>query len=310
MESRFIGSVKKIQPVLVILGPTGVGKTGLSLELAERIGGEIVSADARQAVRTMNIGTANGEAIQSIRERGKRPVVVGGSGLYIRALTDGLFEEAESDGLQSEWVGGVNPQSAIRNSQSTNEVRKRLKARAAQEGSCGLHEELSRVDPLAAARIHPHDLHRIVRALEVFENTGQRISELQRTSRQPFGGFEPMMVGLALDRAALHRRIEERVDAMIAQGLIEEVNGLLDSGYGPDLNALKSVGYQEVFPYLEGRETLSATIEAIKRNTRRYAKRQMTWFRRDGRIWWLDGSENRKRLVDRVGERYIGKLES
>ncbi len=336
MESRFIKSVEKIQPVLVILGPTGVGKTGLSLDLAERIGGEIVSADARQAVRTMDIGTAKpskaerervphhlidivdpdekltageyarqaGEAIRAIRERGKRPVVVGGSGLYIRALTDGLFEEAESDGLRIERVGGGNPQSAIRNSPSADEIRKRLKARAAQEGSLGLHEELSRVDPSAAARIHPNDLHRIVRALEVFESTGQRISELQRTSRQPFGGFEPMMVGLGLDRAALHRRIEERVDAMIAQGLVEEVKGLLDRGYSPDLNALKSVGYQEVFPYLEGRQTLSTTIEAIKQNTRRYAKRQMTWFRRDGRIWWLDGSEDRKQLVDRVGERY------
>ena len=342
MESRFIGSVEKIQPVLVILGPTGVGKTGLSLELAERIGGEIVSADARQAVRTMDIGTAKpskadrervphhlidivdpdekltageyarqaAEAIRAIRKRGKTPVVVGGSGLYIRALTDGLFDETESEEFRIEWAGGVNPQSEIRNPQSTDEIRKRLKARAAHEGSYTLHEELSRVDPLAAARIHPHDLHRIVRALEVFESTGQRISELQRASRQTPGGIEPMMVGLALDRAALHRRIGERVDAMIARGLIEEVKGLLDRGYGPDLNALKSVGYQEVFPYIEGRQTLGATIEAIKRNTRRYAKRQMTWFRRDGRIWWLDGSEDRKRLVDRVGERYVEKLES
>ncbi len=334
--------MEKTQPVLVILGPTGVGKTGLSLELAERIGGEIVSADARQAVRTMDIGTAKpskaereqvphhlidivdpdekltagkyarqaAEAIRAIRERGKRPVVVGGSGLYIRALTDGIFEETESEEFRNERGGGSNPQSAIRNPQSSDEVRKRLKTRAAQEGSLGLHEELSRVDPLAAARIHPNDLHRIVRALEVFEITGQRISELQRTSRPAFGGFETMMVGLALDRAALHRRIGERVDEMIARGLIEEVQGLLDRGYGPDLNALKSVGYQEVFPYLEGRQTLSATIEAIKRNTRRYAKRQMTWFRRDGRIFWLDGSEDHKRLVDRVGERYVEKLES
>ena len=339
---QLIKSVKKMQSVLVILGPTGVGKTGLSLELAERIGGEIVSADARQAVRTMDIGTAKpskadrervahhlidivdpddkltageyarqaSEAIRDVQDREKTPLVVGGSGLYIRALIDGLFQETESGGLRMERGGGGNPQSAIRDPKSFDEVRKRLKARAAQEGSYTLHEELSRVDALAAARIHPNDVHRIVRALEVFESTGKRISELQRTSRQPFGGFEPMMVGLALDRAALHRRIEKRVDAMIAQGLIEEVQGLLDRGYGPDLNALKSVGYQEMFPYLLGRQTLSATIEAIKRNTRRYAKRQMTWFRRDGRIWWLDGSEDRRKLVDRVGERYDGNLES
>ena len=279
-----------------------------------------MSADARQVYRYMDIGTAKpskadrdrvahhlidivdpdekltageyarqaGDAICDIQKRSKTPVVVGGSGLYIRALVDGLFEEAGSD----------------------DEVRRGLKARAAHEGSFGLHEELRRVDPEAAARIHPHDVHRIVRALEVFEITGQRISELQRARRRAFGVFEPtwkrkrLMVGLALDRAVLCRRIEERVDAMIAQGLVDEVQGLLDKGYGPHLNALKSVGYQEVFPYLEGRQTLRATIEAIKRNSRRYAKRQMTWFRRDGRIWWLDGSKDRKRLVERILERY------
>ena len=308
------GVVEKSRTVIVLVGPTGVGKTGLSLELAECIGGEIVSADARQVYRYMDIGTAKpskadrarvahhlidivdpdeklsageyarraGEAIRGIRERGGTPVVVGGSGLYIRALIDGLFEEGGSD----------------------DAVRRRLKGRAAREGSFGLYEELRRVDPEAAEGIHPHDLHRIVRALEVFEVTGQRISELRRASRRTFGVFDPMMVGLALDRVVLCRRIGDRVDAMIVQGLMDEVRGLLDMGYGPNLNALRTVGYQEVFPYLEGRQTLRATIEAIKRNTKRYAKRQMTWFRRDGRIRWLDGSEDRKRLVDRILERY------
>ncbi|MFH1007727.1 MAG: tRNA (adenosine(37)-N6)-dimethylallyltransferase MiaA [Candidatus Latescibacterota bacterium] len=311
--------MKNNQPVLVIVGPTGVGKTGFSLELVERLGGEIVSADARQAVRLMDIGTAKpslsdrervphhlldivdpdekltaGEyarqavqAIQRIRDRGKTPVVVGGSGLYIRALTEGLFEESPWNGKWAE-EGHESPSGGIR---------KRLESRAALEGSAGLHGELKRVDPRAAVRIHPNDLQRILRALLVFEMTGHPISDLQG-ARQ--AGFEPRMVGLALDREALYRRIDIRVDAMIRDGLVVEVRGLLKSGYGPELNALASVGYQEVLPYLEGRESLGDTIEAIKRNTRRYAKRQMTWFRRDGRIFWLDASEDRKRLVDRI----------
>ena len=281
---------------LVLVGPTGVGKTDLSLAIAEKISVEIVSADSRQVYRYMDIGTSKPsrrqrrrvvhhlidvvdpdqkynagmygrqarEAVRGILERNRIPLIVGGSGLYIGALLDGFFEEQ---------IGG-------------DEVRQVLKERIAKEGSPSLFEELKQVDPAAAERLHPNDAQRIVRALEVFLVTGRCLSEWQRALSQPCE-FEPLMLGLSLPRAQLYQRIENRVERMIEAGLIREVQELIARGYTSDLNALQTVGYQEAFSFLEGKQTLAETIEMIKRNTRRYAKRQMTWFRRDSRIRWL-----------------------
>lgn len=295
--------------VLVLVGPTAVGKTDVGMGVAREIGGEIVSADARQVYRGMDIGTAKptvveraqvrhymvdvvdptvrfsaGEyarqaraTIQRLIDQGIAPVVVGGSGLYIRALLDGFFEGQGSD----------------------PGVRGALRKRVEKEGAPSLHHELREVDPKLADRLHPNDAQRIIRGLEVYYATGTPLSILQGASPTP-AAFTPIMMGLMCDRDTLYRRIEERVDRMIDQGLIEEVRGLTRRGYGPHLYALRTVGYREVFPYLEGSRGLSETIAEIKANTRRYAKRQLTWFRREHRIRWLDAGEDRGRLVESI----------
>ena len=283
---------------LVIVGPTGVGKTRLSLAIAERMEVEVISADSRQVYRYMDIGTSKPsreersrvvhhlidvvdpdqeysagtygqqarEAVRDVAKRSKTPLIVGGSGLYIRALLHGFFEPHVSD----------------------PEVRQTLKQRAASEGSRTLFEELRRVDPLVAQRVHPNDAQRIVRALEVFQITGRRLSEWQRSRSQPLE-LEPLVVGLSLPREQLYQLIDRRVDRMIADGFVGEVEDLRAWGYGPHLNALQTVGYQEIFGYLSGRYALDEAVQTIKRNTRRYAKRQLTWFSRHPNIRWLGG---------------------
>ncbi len=288
----------KQQRFLVIVGPTGVGKTHVALELAEKSGAEILSADSRQIYRYMDIGTAKpspqerkrvrhyfidivnpdqrytaGDYGQQAREqlrdlfrRGKLPIVVGGSGLYVRALLDGLSPELPS-----------NP-----------EIKTRLIEELKASGNTELHRRLREVDPRAAERIHPHDSQRIVRALEVFQITGKKISELQKVLPQEKLEFTPLVVGLNMERKKLYHRIEQRVERMIAEGLVEEVKKLLKMGYSKDLNSLKTVGYKEVFPLLEGKQTLKQTVEEIKKNSRRYAKRQLTWFCNDPRVRWIE----------------------
>ncbi|HID10689.1 MAG TPA: tRNA (adenosine(37)-N6)-dimethylallyltransferase MiaA [Candidatus Latescibacteria bacterium] len=292
--------------VLAVVGPTAVGKTALGIALAEALGGEVVSADSRQVYRYMDIGTAKptpeqrmrvphhmidvvlpdqyfsageyarlaAEAIQDVARRGKLPVVVGGSGLYISALFDGLFEEGARDPA----------------------LRWALRERARMGGSEALHRELREVDPEAAARIHPHDLQRIVRALEVYRTTGRPLSSWQR-ERRPRLRAQVTWVGLDMDRGELYRKIDARVEEMMDRGLIEEVRALLEMGYSPELPALRTVGYKEVFPYLEGRRDLEGTIAQIRRNTRSYARRQLTWFRRDPRIRWLDAGAGEEALI-------------
>jgi tRNA dimethylallyltransferase len=205
------------------------------------------------------------KAVRDIIARNRIPLIVGGSGLYIRALLEGFFKEQISD----------------------EGVRQVLKQRLTEEGSVSLFEELRRVDPVAAERLHPNDAQRIIRALEVFLITRRSLSEWQQDPSQPLE-VDSLILGLALPRAWLYKRIEDRVDYMLKAGLIEEVERLVARGYTSELNALQTVGYREIFAYLQGEQPLDEATEMIKRNTRRYAKRQMTWFKRDERIHWLD----------------------
>lgn len=294
-------------PYLALVGATATGKTAVGVLLAEALGGEIVSADSMAVYRHMNIGTAKptpqereraafhlidvaepdapysvaefkrqaNAALQAIARRGKPALLVGGTGLYVRALLDdfGLTETP------------ADP-----------EIRARLDAEAARLGAPALHARLAEVDALAATRIHPNDRIRIVRALEVWERTGEPISvqqarDRERRSRQP-SRVVPKF-GLTASRERLNERIEARVDAMIAAGLEAEVRGLLSRGYGAALPPLRSLGYKEMVAYVRGEADLPTTIDAIKQNTRRFAKRQGTWFRADPAIAWLDVGESR-----------------
>ena len=286
--------------LLCLLGPTAVGKTEVAIQLAQCLNAEIVSVDSRQIYRQMDIGTAKptpeeqqsarhhlidcanisqsfsvadyqsltDTAIADIQNRGKWVLLVGGAGLYFRAIVDGLFEGP-----------GADPA-----------LRKRLEGAAAQFGVDALHKRLQTCDPESAERIHPNNLVRVIRALEVYELTGIPMSELQQQwhpekQRYPFIAF-----GLTMPRALLYRRIEQRVDVMLANGLIAEVESLLAAGYARDSVALQSFGYRELIAYLDGDCTYMEAISQLKQNTRRFAKRQLTWFRKDTRIEWLDRS--------------------
>jgi len=281
---------------LIIVGPTAVGKTELSLCLAERLNGEIVSADSRQVYKYLDIGTAKptpeeqariphhfidikrpdqyysaGEygsearhCIDDIFRRGKIPLIVGGSGFYIQALVDGLFAPKISD-----------PQ-----------VKEKWRTEISEKGIDAVFEKLRAVDPQTAAVLHPNDVQRVVRALEVWELSGRPISSF-RKGKEKSADFQTLFIGLNREREELYQRIEKRVDAMLAAGLVEEVKSLEQMGFGPRLNALRTVGYQEVFEHLRGELSFEEMVGKIKMNTRRYAKRQLTWFRKDDRIRWF-----------------------
>ena len=300
--------------VLCLVGPTAVGKTEISLHLAEQLGGEIVSADSRQVYKYLNIGTAKPTAkelarvphhfidirepdqyysageygrearacIENLFAKEKTPIVVGGSGFYIQALVDGLFAPKISDpDVKEKWREYIR--------EKGNEVTFRF---------------LSNIDPQTAARLHPNDSQRIVRALEVWELSGKPISEF-RAGDQKAADFAPVFIGLDRDRQALYERIEKRVDIMIENGLVEEVKDLQKTGFGPHLNALRTVGYKEVFDYLAGEIDFDEMIDSIKRNTRRYAKRQLTWFRRDERIQWiLLDHKNKQETVENILQKF------
>lgn len=299
-------------PLLVIAGPTAVGKTRLAIDLALRFGGEVISADAMQVYRHMDIGTAKpspaerrgvphhlidvvepGEpfsvaryrqlaetALAAIRSRGRLAIVCGGTGLYIRAFVDGLLPPA-----------GYHPA-----------LRQQLQARAQRIGAPALHAQLAQVDPDAARRIHPNDARRIIRALEVFHATGEPISRLQAASRQAARPHPAVRLALEMARPALYRQIDARVDAQLAAGLVEEVRRLLARGVSPDSTAMQALGYKEIAAYLSGRRSFAAAVTLLKQATRRYAKRQWTWFRADPRLRWFcrDDYPSWESLVDAV----------
>ena len=285
-----------MKPTFVILtGPTAVGKTALSLALADRWNAEIISVDSRQVYRQMTIGTAKPppsvleavphhfvdeldlgdpfsagifarEAVarvDSIRARGRVPLFVGGSTLYLHALKYGLAD-----------VPPVDPS-----------VRADVQQRLESEGADALYAELERVDPTAAATLDPTKTQRLVRALEVYHGTGEPLSSFHAAQQPPPFSFRTIV--LFRERAELYRRIEARVDEMLSDGLLDEVRGILQRGYDPTLNPLRTIGYQESVAHLQGVIDQAEMIRLIKRNTRRYAKRQLTWFRRDPSCEWL-----------------------
>jgi tRNA dimethylallyltransferase len=283
----------EIRTILAIVGPTASGKTSLSLLLAEILNGEILSADSRQVYRHLDIGTAKpsvserklvphhfidilephqdynagqfGEdvrkVIPTVSGRGKTPILVGGSGLYVKAAIDGIFDGP-----------GKDP-----------EIRERLEEQLRREGLKPLLEVLKRVDPEAFKRMKEITARRVIRALEVFSIAGKPLSDFHAEQSRT-ADFETVQVSLSWPRAELYSRINKRVDMMMTSGLVGEVEGLQKSGIDTRLNALNTVGYKEVFEYLAGHTSSETMVELIKRNSRRFAKRQTTWFGADKRI--------------------------
>jgi tRNA dimethylallyltransferase len=285
--------------VLAIVGPTAVGKTALSLQLGQALGGEIISADSRQIYRYMDIGTAKAtpaerallphhlidivapdgeltlahyqrlatEVIESVWARGRLPLLVGGTGLYVQALLEG-------------WtIPEVSPDL---------DLRARLTEEAQRLGYAALHATLTTVDPLAAQRIDARNVRRVIRALEVYYRTGQPISALQHKSPP---GYRVLKIGLTMARAALYARIDVRVDRMIAQGLEAEVRGLVARGYADTLPSMSGLGYRQMGQYLRGEVALDEAVALIKHHTRRFVRQQYTWFRLDDTsIHWLDAT--------------------
>ncbi len=305
-------------PLVVVVGPTGIGKSNLAVALAERVRGEIVCADSMQVYRDLNVGTAKASAdvrrriphhlvdllnpdepftaadygrraraaISGIRERGHAPIMVGGTGLYVRACLRGLFD-------------GPGENSSLRQA---------LRQEAMRADAPSLHGRLRGVDPKAAAAIHPNDLFRIVRALEVVTMTGRPISVLREESRchhQPMPG-PVIRLGLERKREELYRRIDTRVEEMMARGLLDEVRWLLERGYAASLKPLRAIGYRHMIDHLSGRSTLDEAVDRLKRDTRRYAKRQLTWFRHEEGITWCPvegpdvGEPVLRALVERI----------
>jgi tRNA dimethylallyltransferase len=291
-------SAIKKPKVIVICGPTGVGKTAVGIQLAEKLDGEIISADSMQIYRYMDIGTAKPtadeqtriihhlidivdpdedfdavrfakmarEKVMQLYQRGVTPLVVGGTGLYIKALLQGLFQS-----------NPVDP-----------EIRERLKKEAAEFGSSALYERLKQVDPDTADRLHPNDSYRITRALETIESTGRSISEHQQDhgfSDQPFNALK---ICLQIDRQKLYDRIDQRVDLMIEAGFVDEVKKLLGMGYSADLKSMQSIGYRQMVEFIGGRLSWDECVRTLKRDTRRFAKRQFTWFGADQQIQWYE----------------------
>jgi tRNA dimethylallyltransferase len=284
--------------LLIIVGPTAVGKTGLSIALAEDIGAEIVSADSMQVYRGMDIGTAKpakeerarvphhmidvadpkepfsaGEymrmatgVIAGIRARGRTPLVVGGTGLYVRALVEGIFEGPDADMA----------------------LREGLLAIERERGNGALHGMLARSDPDAAARIEPGDLRRVVRALEITMKSGRTVTELHRQHRASGRKTDAKVAGLTMARGALYARIERRVDEMMADGLLEEVARLRELGCTREMVSMQAIGYKQLMAHLDGEYALDEAVRLIKRDTRRYAKRQFTWFNRVPGIRWVE----------------------
>ena len=287
---------------MVLCGPTAAGKTAAALALAEHCALEVISADSRQVYRLMDVGTAKptaaeqaqvphhlldvawpdegfdaarfaalaAAAIDGVLARGRLPVLVGGTGLYIRALTEGLVA-----------TPGADPA-----------VRRRLEAQAEAEGDPTLHRRLAAVDPPAAKLLHPNDRVRIVRALEVFELTGQPLSSWQQAHGFREDRYRLLKIALSPPRAELYRRIDARAATMLDGGLLEETAALLAAGYPPQLKTMQTIGYREALRFLAGACTRAAALAELQQATRRYAKRQLTWFRADTEMIWVDSATN------------------
>lgn len=290
--------------IIIICGPTALGKTSMAIKVAEIFNGEIIGADSMQIYRYMDIGTAKPtadeqshvahhmidlidpdehfdarqfaemayEKIIRLYARGITPFVVGGTGLYIKALVHGLFKSGPSD----------------------IQVRERLQEQARIYGVDFLHQKLRRYDPDTSERIHANDSYRIIRALEVNELTGKSITELQQDHGFKENRFNALKIGLHIKRELLYDRIDRRADAMIDSGFFDEVNRLLGMGYSDDLKSMQSIGYRHLIDFIKGRCSWDETLRTLKRDTRRYAKRQLTWFKAEPEIVWKEPGQLRE----------------
>ena len=301
------------KPLIILAGPTAVGKTSLSIRLAKETGGEIISADSMQVYRHMDIGSAKitkeemegvphylvdvlepeeefnvvrfqqmaKEAAERIWEKGKIPLVVGGTGFYIQALLYDI-DFTENDGDES--------------------YRRQLEQKASdEEGASELYEMLKAVDLKAAQEIHPRNIKRIVRALEFYHQTGKKISEHNETQRQKMSPYNYAYFVLTDERGWLYERIDRRVDLMMEQGLLDEVRYLKERGVRKDSTAMQGLGYKELYAYLDGEYPLDEAVRIIKRDTRHFAKRQLTWFKRERDVIWTDKSvigQDEQKLAD------------
>jgi len=307
------------EKLLVIVGPTAVGKTALSIELAHMVKGEIISGDSIQVYRGMDIGTAKitpeemqgiqhylidihnpdhsfsvaefqdraTKLIKEIHSRGHLPMIVGGTGLYIQSV---IYQYEFSEAGQDE------------------RLRKQLEEFVEEHGSVVLHERLRKIDPVTAERLHPNDVKRVIRALEIYELTGTTMAEYQKRAKT--SPYDLFLLGLTMERERLYERINARVDLMIEQGLVREVQNLLNQGYSKELISMQAIGYKEIVEYLEGNGSLSEAIEAIKKNSRNFAKRQLTWFRSMKEIQWLDISKptDKQKFVENIRNFAAGKI--
>ena len=293
--------------VVILLGPTGVGKSKLAIEWAEELGGEIISADSMQVYRYMDIGTAKptlddqkrvkhhlidlvtpdqpfhaalyrglGQKTIDHLSQGQKPIwVVGGTGLYIKALLQGLFSSPI-----------IDPQ-----------MRERLKLEAKDKGPDVLYERLKKVDPRAASQLHPNDLFRIIRALEVFDSTGVPISFYREQHRFGERPYLTLKIGLEMNREMLYLRIEERVDQMIEEGFLQEVERLMGIGYGPELKPMQSLGYKQMVQFILKEIEWDEAVRQMKRDTCHYAKRQWTWFKADPEVQWWNPSTDQEKII-------------
>jgi tRNA dimethylallyltransferase len=300
VQLLFFMSQSLPQPLLVLVGPTGVGKTAMSFGLAKRFSAEIISMDSMQVYKYMDIGTAKATTAQralvphhlidfvdpgqeyntnmfvedcrrvasEVAGRGNIPLLVGGTGLYLQALLFGLIE--------------IPPVPAI--------VRQQIQDRIHREGNQVLHDELAGFDPETAQRVHVNDTQRLIRGLEIYQATGKTWSSFlahQKKQQAEFNsGFAPVLIGLRRERDELYKRIDCRVDQMLEQGLLDEVKALLAKGYGPQLGAMQAIGYKHMAKYCLGYWSYGEAVRLLKRDTRRYAKRQFTWFRDKGITWF------------------------
>ncbi|ELK39562.1 tRNA (adenosine(37)-N6)-dimethylallyltransferase MiaA [Brevibacillus agri] len=313
-------TLQQKEKLVVIIGPTAVGKTQLSLDLAQQFNGEIISGDSMQVYRGMDIGTAKAEPaelalvphhlidiknpdeeysvalfqesatrlITEINQRERLPFIVGGTGLYIESVTHRFqFSQAAQD----------------------PELRERLQRLADAEGVEALHARLADVDPITAQRLHPNDVKRVIRALEIYESTGYKMSDFQlRAQHSP---YDLVMIGLTMERAVLYERINRRVELMIEEGLVEEVRGLLDKGYDASMVSMQGLGYKELIPYLYGEITLEKAINDIQQRTRHFAKRQLSWFRRIPEVQWFDMTDpaGQAKSVETIKQILAGKFQ-
>lgn len=299
-------------PLIAVVGPTASGKTGLAIDIANYVGGEIVSADSMQIYKYMDIGSAKPTpeersqaihhmidflepdeefsvadytemahtVIANITAHGKIPVMAGGTGLYINSvINDVTFGEMEPDYL----------------------LREQLNKLAEEKSGEYLIEMLMRIDEESAKKLHPNNVRRIIRAIEFYKLTGKKISKHQEETKKRESRYNPLMICIKRDREELYQRINRRVDIMMDMGLVDEVKRLMDMGYTRELNSMKGIGYKEVIDYLEDKASFEETVDIIKQSSRRYAKRQLTWFCRDKRIHYVNANkafEESKILID------------